>query len=845
MDENFQEQIGNLKKFAEMQKSQINILYESIGTIEKSNLQVENKKLLDERTKSTQYISELEHKLKTTSIENKNMKTALYEQLFSEKTHILKQSKKVIDAYFAEGSTDKPLAKFEETAKNRINNIKKMWRQEVGHEETAFNQQVTELEKILQNKIAECRQKRSEALAKERDSVNEAYKEFEKKPLTTEQVQNRIKHNSMELHLGSKIINVIGLVLVLLGVVFGVQYTYTSLLQSNELKATFAFLIGVLFLAAGEWRNRKELNYFSTGLSAGGIGILFAATAIAYFNLQVLSMYPTILLCILIALLAFFLSLRYRSQVIGCFALIGGYLPIFSITYNLPVQYTALAYFLILNFLAILIAIRQKWIVQKYISFIFNSLGMVYIIVLLPLFNKAMPSYISIPYVFISFAMYLVLILISPYKQKSKLMPSDVVLICLDTLLSCMMVYLLVHINHIYEINGLFAIVFCCLYYAVAKLVATKIENRRLSDFFYLASLAFAILVIPLQLGIFYLSLGWIVEAVLFICFGVLKNYRRYEYAGLAIFVMCLVAFFALDIGDIGAVDFLLRYTAMTIASIAILSVYIYKMQKDALYFDANKQNGIKIFTNVVAINGWLFLIYLAYFVYEKVAYAQDTPNMAWFIAIAACITICYAYALGKIKYLKNRLYSVIPLVLYALAIVGCLYVNSVQFIFPVGHQTIGDLYALAVILLVVVNLISVLALRETILYFIREGEASSEVYPLGISVFLLIVTMQVFVVQFSIQSTNMCLSFIIMIAALINIVFGFKKLYPLMRRFGLLLALASTTKLFILDLFFLNAGQRIVSYFVFGLVLIGISYVYQLFAKKLEFKIKGDDESV
>jgi len=44
-----------------------------------------------------------------------------------------------------------------------------------------------------------------------------------------------------------------------------------------------------------------------------------------------------------------------------------------------------------------------------------------------------------------------------------------------------------------------------------------------------------------------------------------------------------------------------------------------------------------------------------------------------------------------------------------------------------------------------------------------------------------------------------------------------------------------SVAKLFIIDLAFLTQGYRIVSYFVFGIILLAISFVYQYFNKKLE----------
>jgi len=60
-------------------------------------------------------------------------------------------------------------------------------------------------------------------------------------------------------------------------------------------------------------------------------------------------------------------------------------------------------------------------------------------------------------------------------------------------------------------------------------------------------------------------------------------------------------------------------------------------------------------------------------------------------------------------------------------------------------------------------------------------------------------------------------------------------KRYSFIRRFGLGLAILAVIKLFIIDLFSLTQGFRIVSYFALGITLLAISFVYQYFSKRLE----------
>ncbi|WP_243150456.1 DUF2339 domain-containing protein [Clostridium sporogenes] len=70
-------------------------------------------------------------------------------------------------------------------------------------------------------------------------------------------------------------------------------------------------------------------------------------------------------------------------------------------------------------------------------------------------------------------------------------------------------------------------------------------------------------------------------------------------------------------------------------------------------------------------------------------------------------------------------------------------------------------------------------------------------------------------------------------------------KRYEFIRRVGIGASILSVVKLFIIDLSFLSQGYRIVSYFIFGVTLIAISFVYQHFSKRVcsIAEVMRDDE--
>ena len=104
----------------------------------------------------------------------------------------------------------------------------------------------------------------------------------------------------------------------------------------------------------------------------------------------------------------------------------------------------------------------------------------------------------------------------------------------------------------------------------------------------------------------------------------------------------------------------------------------------------------------------------------------------------------------------------------------------------------------------------------------------------MALAVYILGSTTSLLVNQFSLNNINLIISIFFIVMSFIYIKYGFKNKFALIRRFGLGLSIFSTGKLFIFDLAFLNTGGKIVAYFCFGIVLIGISYMYQNLRKNI-----------
>lgn len=846
MENSFNDQLNKVKKTLSEQKEQLDSLSKLISDIEKNDLSKENEKLqtkiLDEKTQKDKLISDFS-KLKQ---EHEILKKSIFDQVLKQRDNVLKNVNKEVESYFKTSmlSSGKNIITVQSELKQKSDDLKKKLEAELITNKEVFTKQLSSIDNSVKSEIKKLHEKNMATFAEESKNLKDEIDSFSSSELTEKQIKKTIISNSAEVSAGSKLANIIGMFLILLGVIFGAQYTYSVILASPFLKSIFAFAIGIFCLSLGEWQSKKNSGFFSTGLTAGGIGILFASTAISFFNLHVISSITAAIICILVSLCAFYLSIRYNSQIIGIFAIIGGYLSITSINASSSVIYGKLAYFLILNILSLFISKEKKWLTLNFTSFFFNSIAIFFTI----FFNSELlsPS-ITLAYVIINFIVYCLIILINPFIKKVTLGKGEIALLALNTIFHCSFIYTLIWKYNIGYLSVIYSVIFCLIFFIFAKAIDINIKDKRLSALFYLTSLVFYILCIPLQFGKAYLSTGWLFESIALIYYGVIKKDRAFETSGITIFIFCIIGFITCDLlFYLGTDNFLFKYLLITIGSIAICYAYLYKLKTDQI----NPSMNLSAFINAVFINTWVFLCYAAIYYSSRSEYWQYF-NFGLTIThsglLIAAISMVYGFILLKYKFLKNYISVAFPQLLFIIGILICLMLNLISInsssLLELSRNGIDieSFKNISYYIRIVINIMAVFAFREFLLNFIKKGRVSYEYLPLAVSALILCITVQCSIFQMSIGFSSLQISFLFMLTSALWIYFGFKKLYPAMRRSGLVTAFASVIKLFLIDLYFLNQGQKIISYFVFGIVLVVISYIYQHFYKKFETMLKEE----
>jgi hypothetical protein len=808
----------------------------------------ENERLRKQLEETGQQLHELQKEHRSKLDENRRLRASLTEQILDEKLSILKQSQEKLSTYFgqaAQQGTNRLTALERETARE-IQRLEMGAGKAILEERSELLGRIRALSAEVQDSVRRQQARMEEEQRRLSAGMNEAYRQLADQEVSEETIQRRLKQNQVEMKIGLGWLNKIGILLILLGVGAAFKYSYSTWFNSY-MKGSAFFLLGALMLVGGEWLYRRQKQTFALGLLGGGISVLYGSIFYSYFLLDIIGLAVGMGLSVGVTVLAVLLSLRYRSRTVCSLGLIGGYLPLFSYMGAFGLEgtavYAAMGYLLLLNLFILIVSFMQKWSIVSYISFLFNIPSMLALVSLSP------SDYVSMGYSLLTFLMYLGITLGYSLVHKAAFRKLDIALLGLNTLVSCVLLYALFHDAHWDDYRGLLALTFCVLYAGLGRFVEKAMSKEKAAMvLFYGTSLTFAVLIVPFQFGVRWLSFGWLVEAVVLMIGGHLFRLKSIERAGWGIMAICAAAFLWWDVFvgqmlDFGDSYFTFKYSSITLG---LLLTALYYTIRDPKAYVLRPYDGIpQLLKYASLVNVWFYLLYISHELYSRFVPASAFHYSFYQWMLAALLTVSLAYGLTKVKVLYDRVVQWYSYFLYVIGYLMCLYVTvSVPALWPNWQENTALEY-LALGILIAFNVLIFASGRDLLKTFLVKQNKSMELYPVVLGVYLLGMMTSFLVVQFQLGHIGLVFSLLYLVLAIAYIFYGFRNRYVLIRRMGLGLTLLSTGKLILYDLAFLSAGSKIFAYFCFGVVLLSISFMYQKVSSKIEQQHAGRSEEM
>ena len=809
--------------------------YETIvEAYEKRDILQENTRLQDEVVclrKANKALSDEQSKLKE---ELQAVKSALRGQIISERLDLISNNEEKLRTYFKSEckETLDMLSANEAKIKEKIAHLNEEAQEKLGDDAKRYLLELEQINVSIQEAIKEkeyiYRRQQAELI----DNINESYQNIKEQPVSKEVMEKRIKANNMEVKIGLNWINKAGILLILIGIITVMRYSFENFF-TNELKGIFGLVIGIAFLLAGEYGARKEKKIFSQGMIGGGIGILYITVFCSYFILDILSIPIALLIAILISATAFVLSLRYQSKTIGCLALIGGYMPLIAcglIDEGMVglLTYMSMGYVLMLNGVTLLISRKKSWSVLEYLSYGTNIPISIY------LAFQAESPFIGIGYSMITFMIYNAIMLVGPLKDGQLFTVGKEIVMALNTVISCSVIFVLFIMAKLNDWMGVLALIFCISYYVLAKLVEERVKSeKRLPIVFNITALTFAILVIPLQFELEYITLGWLIEGILLLIYGIRVRSKKLEYAGRIVFGLCLTVYYAFRSSWFyeESLTSEIKYASVIAGTIGVMILYIW-VYRDEIVSRTIKRGGFTCYKYFAIGTLWLYLLRMGGKLVDRFEILGGS-NMPMDILVFSLVTAILLTLMRKIKWLYDH--AIHYVIIIGFCLIDLIGIISNADPYALYESTI-EAKSIAIIVMLLWNVFILLNLSSLIKEIVVRGKWNAEVYPLTLAIAIITNMTMILGIQFELGISSVIISILYVVSAFIAIGIGFKWAYRWIRYFGLGLSLFALGKLFLFDFTIgVSIGYKIISYFGFGIVLLIISYVYQKFSKMME----------
>ena len=667
-------------------------------------------------------------------------------------------------------------------------------------------------------------------------------KEVQKMPIDDAAMNAIRRFFAWETFFGLKVISVVGAFLILLGAfTFGVNF-FTGMGPGMQ-NATI-FMLGIALMGGGEFFYRKKWRGgFTLALTSGGSAVLFTGAALGYMTLGVLPMWAALAIFAAVSLLSFAAALRYDAQLIAAFALMGGFMPMGVLSESAALFGTL--YLTLLGLLTLAITTHKQWRVVRFMGL---GMGLIALMILSALSNASSLENVGLIRIVLGIAIalhylaYFTVPIFIIWLKRIPLRTSDIVLLIGNVVIHYLIalawmgatVRLLLLTSHFANmwlviVTVFFAVSFIVMACVVERKVGSDIpesETSALRMLFFFISIAFITLAVFIGFNSAWLSMGLLIQSLALLLYGLIRRRVRFTAAGTIIGLICLFVFLMFNVPHGYEWHFRWQYLAIT-SSALLISALIWKVKPT----DTSLSSFVEIFRAVTVMNAWVFIIYLLHSPLAPLLtrhMGEHAPTMAAVVCILLGFVV--AFVLPRVRRVHQHGYLAAAIIVGVVASTWLTVFNT-NTVAVANH--LGMRVAL-VALYIIVNITAVGWFNDLLRFLCGLRKLSLDWYPLILSVGTMLLATQNLVVQFSLGASSWILTLFFALVALGWVVFGFIKRNVQIRISGLGLVFFAVFKLFLLDLRGLQTTERIVTFFIGGFILLGISFAYQWFNKRL-----------
>lgn len=384
---------------------------------------------------------------------------------------------------------------------------------------------------------------------------------------------------SIEQFIGLKLLNFVGIIVLLIGIVIGVKFAVDKNLISPHLRIILAYLAGSLLFGLSFFLHKKY-EAFSAILFSGAAVTFYFTTYGAFEFYGFLSRPFTFSLMVLLTISTVWISLRFNRQEIAILALVGAYGIPFLVggdSGNIAALFT---YLFVINCGILFISFRKNWEWLKYLSF-----GFSWLILLSWLVIKYDTSWFNTGMIFSAalFIQFIITICGFNLLRSKNLMEKDYLLLSLLSVFFYSAVLLLYKHSNEASTYANIALALSFLHFAISAGVYFFLRTQRsLSRFYLLAGIVLLIIFIPVKYDGILVSVLWIIAALLLFIAGFMLKISMLRFLSFSLFAITIIKLAAIDSMRFSTIEKIITW--ISIGAVLLVISFLYQKYKQLLF---------------------------------------------------------------------------------------------------------------------------------------------------------------------------------------------------------------------------------------------------------------------
>ncbi|WP_158637279.1 DUF2339 domain-containing protein [Lacibacter cauensis] len=391
---------------------------------------------------------------------------------------------------------------------------------------------------------------------------------------------------SLEQFIGLKLLNLVGIVVLLIGIAIGVKFAIDKNLISPLLRIILAYVAGAALLLLSVVL-RKKYEAFSAILFSGAAATCYFTTYGAFEFYGFIDRPVAFALMVALTIATTIVALRFNRQEIATLAFVGAYGIPFLVGGESGNMAALFSYLFIINSGILFISFRKDWQLLKYLSFSFTWI--IFISWLVLQYNDKLWFGTGFFFTAAFFALFTATVLGFRILRKQTMPDIDFLLTGTLSLLSYVSVLQLYKnaVNddvfaNITLFDGLFHLLLSALVY---KLLPTY---NKLSTWYMLSGILLLIVFVPIKYEGITVSAIWIAAAIGLFAAGFLLKKRILRFFSIGLFGITLFKLVLVDSLRFSTVEKIITYIAIGVVLLVIS--FLYQKYKDLLFAKDNQQ---------------------------------------------------------------------------------------------------------------------------------------------------------------------------------------------------------------------------------------------------------------